>query len=75
MFVFARLQKDEIPTGLRLRVKVRVFKVVRNRGYFDIAFLKSGVAKAKTNFNKRFITISTNKIQKEFLFRILLVEI
>jgi hypothetical protein len=74
MFVFARLQKDEIPTRLRLRVKVRVF-FVRNRGYFDIAFLKSGGAKAKTNFNKRFITISTNKIQKEFIFRILLVEI
>jgi hypothetical protein len=44
-------------------------------GGFDIHFGKSGGAREKTNFLKRFIAYSTTEIQKEFPFRILLVEI
>ncbi len=48
---------------------------VRKLGGFDIHFRKSGGAREKTNFLKRFIAYSTTEIQKEFPFRILLVEI
>jgi hypothetical protein len=59
-----------------LSVKVWVFFLfIRNGGYFDIAFLKGKGAIAETYFIERFIAISTIKIQKEFSFRILLVEI
>jgi hypothetical protein len=44
-------------------------------GDFYITFRKSGGAREKTNFIERFIAKSTNKIQKEFFFRILLGEI
>jgi hypothetical protein len=48
---------------------------VRKWGGFDIHFGKSGGAREKTNFLKRFIAYLTIEIQKEFSFRFLLVEI
>ena len=64
------------PVSEILSVKVWVFWILLEMGgCFDIAFLKSEGAIDKTNCIKRFIAISTTKIQKEFSFRILLVEI
>ncbi len=82
MFVFARriylrLQNDDFPPllGVIQLLSLVFLNFVRKWGGFDIHFRKSGGAREKTNFLKRFIAISTTKIQKEFPFRILLVEI
>ena len=67
MFVFARgiyllLQNDEIPIRLGVMLQalksLGFFNFVRKWGGFDINFRKSGGAREKTNFLKRFIAIS-----------------
>jgi hypothetical protein len=71
---FAELQ-NSYPFRSYLALKFGFFYFVRKWGGFDIHFWKSGGAREKTNLFKRFIAYSTTEIQKEFPFRILLVEI
>ncbi len=71
---FAELQNSH-PLRSYFALKFGFLNFVRKWGGFDIHFRKSGGAGEKTNFLKMFNVYSTTEIQKEFPFRILLVEI